>query len=171
MQSKPFWYWWLTLIAQLPFIKSSPMSFLCLAKNPLTCLTLRTTWRTAHLGCSSTQNVCFFFSPWKGCCLLLWFCILNIINLKSSSLWWSLISFPTSVGVLQVVRRISWFSFHCIEYVVLDNGSKGVQIRKVKTMSSLSCQPWTLWKSHWHKISSPKPNAPKGVAGTEQRYL
>lgn len=171
MQSKPFWYWWFTLIAQLPFIKSSPTSFLCPAENPLACLTPWTTPRPAHLGCSSAQTLCFFVSPWKGCCLLLWFCILNIINKKCSSLWWSLIAFPTFADVLQVVTRSRWFSFHCTEYVVLHNGSKGVEIRKAKTTSSLCCQTRTLWKSHWHKISSSKPKAPKGVAGTQQWYL
>lgn len=90
---------------------------------------------------------------------------------KCSSLWWSLIGFPTSADVLQVVTRSCWFSFHCTEYVVLHNGSKGVEIRKAKTTSSLSCQPWTPWKSRWHKIFSPKPKAPKGVAGTQQWYL
>lgn len=40
MPSKLFRYWWLTLIAQLPFIKSSPTSSFCLAK-PFSVLNFR----------------------------------------------------------------------------------------------------------------------------------
>lgn len=173
MQSKLFWYWWLTLIAQLPFIKSSPTSSLCLAESPLTCLTLRTSWRRpGHLGCSSTQNVCVFVSHEKDvvfrCGFAFW--TLSVKNvLRYEDLW------KVSL-LLQMFCR--WWEepsgFHSTVQTILSFTMEAKVFRSGRPKQL----PVSVARHELHKKPPtadflPKTwlHTPKGTAGKEQWYL